>query len=109
MRRSEAARYARWGAAVALVFAALTVGIYLKRGWTRHREQRNAPPAPAMDVERQSTVLTFSKVEENRTIFTVEASKSTDFRGLNATDLEGVKITIFGKEDRKSTRLNSSH
>jgi lipopolysaccharide export system protein LptA len=98
MRKSEAARYARWSAAVALVFAALTVGIYLKRGWTRLIERRNAPPAPAVDVERQSTVLTFSKVEENRTIFTVEASKSTDFRGLNATDLEGVKITIFGKD-----------
>ena len=98
MRKSEAARYARWSAAVALVFAGLTVGIYLKRGLTRFREQRNAPPAPAVDVERQSTVLTLSKVEENRTIFTVEASKSTDFRGLNATDLEGVKITIFGKD-----------
>ena len=83
---------------MALVFAGLTVGIYLKRGWTRTIERRNAPPAPAVNVERQSTVLTFSKVEENRTIFTVEASKSTDFRGLNATDLEGVKITIFGKD-----------
>ena len=98
MKKSEAARYARWSAAVALVFAGLTVGIYLKRGWTRLRERRNAPPAPAVNVERQSAVLTFSKVEENRTIFTVEASKSTDFRGLNATDLEGVKITIFGKD-----------
>ncbi len=83
---------------MALVFAALTVGIYLKRGWTRLIERRNAPPPTAVNVERQSTVLTFSKVEENRTIFTVEASKSTDFRGLNATDLEGVKITIFGKD-----------
>ena len=83
---------------MALVFAGLTVGIYLKRGWTRIIERRKAPPAPAVNVERQSTVLTFSKVEENRTIFTVEALKSTDFRGLNATDLEGVKITIFGKD-----------
>jgi len=63
MRKSEAARYARWSAAVALVFAALTVGIYLKRGWTRLIERRNAPPPTAVNVERQSTVLTFSKVE----------------------------------------------
>jgi LPS export ABC transporter protein LptC len=98
MRKSEAAKYARWSVAAALVFAGLTVGVYLKRGWTRIIERRNAPPASPVNVERQSSLLTFSKVEENRTIFTVEASKSTDFRGLNATDLEGVKITIFGKD-----------
>lgn len=97
MRKSEAAKYARWSAAAALLLATLTVGVYLKRGWTRLVERRNAPPAPAVNVERQSSLLTFSKVEQNRTIFTVEASKSIDFKGLNATDLEGVKITIFGK------------
>jgi lipopolysaccharide export system protein LptA len=104
MRKSEAAKYARWSAALALVCVALTVGVYLKRGWTRHNERKNAPPAAPVNVERQSSLLTFSKVEQNRKIFTVEASKSIDFKGLNASDLEGVKITIFGKEgDRHDT------
>ncbi len=98
MKKSEAARYARWSAAVALVFVGLTVGVYLKRGWTRHVERKNAPPSAPVDVERQSSHLTFSKGEGTRKTFTVEASKSTDFKGLNASDLEGVKITIFGKE-----------
>jgi len=96
MRKSEAARYARWSAAVALVFAGLTVGLYLKRGYTRHIERKNAPPAAPVDVERQSSHLTFSKGEGTHKIFTVEASKSIDFKGANASDLEGVKITIFG-------------
>jgi lipopolysaccharide export system protein LptA len=98
MRKSEAARYARWSAAVALVFAGLTVGLYLKRGYTRHIERKNAPPSAPLDVERQSSHLAFSKGEGTRKIFTVEASKSIDFKGANASDLEGVKITIFGKE-----------
>ncbi len=96
MLKSEAARYARWSAAVALLFAGLTVGLYLKRGYTRHIERKNAPPSAPVDVERQSSHLTFSKGEGTHKIFTVEASKSTDFRGANASDLEGVKITIFG-------------
>src|SRR5258706_3658665 len=96
MRKSEAARYARWSAAVALVFAGLTVGLYLKRGYTRHIERKNAPPSAPVDVERQSSHLTFSKGEGTHKIFTVEASKSIDFKGANASDLEGVKITIFG-------------
>src|SRR5260370_7519885 len=97
MRKSEAARYARWSGAVALVFVGLTVGMYLKRGWARHIERKNAPPSAPVDVERQSSHLTFSKGEGVRKIFTVEASKSTDFKGANASDLEGVKITIFAK------------
>jgi len=107
MRKSEAARYARWSAAVALVVAGLTVGLYLKRGWTRHIERKNAPPSAPVDVERQSTGLTFSKGEGTRKIFTVEASKSIDFKGANASDLEGVKITIFGKEGARHDTMET--
>src|SRR5262245_24554738 len=107
MKKSEAARYARWSATLALVCAGLTAGVYLYRGWTRHVERKNAPPAPAVNVERQSSLLTFSKVEQNQKIFTVEASKSFDFKGLNATDLEGVKITIFGKEGSRHDTMET--
>jgi lipopolysaccharide export system protein LptA len=107
MRKSEAAKYARWSAAAALLCASLTLGVYLKRGWTRYNERKNAPPPPAVNVERQSTKLTFSKGEGVRTVFTVEALKSTDFKGLNATDLEGVKVTIFGKDGTRHDTLET--
>src|SRR5262245_21396993 len=107
MKKSEAAKYARWSAAAALVCAALTVGVYLKRGWTRYNERKNAPPAPALNVERQSSKLTFSKGEGTRTVFAVEAMKSTDFKGLNASDLEGVRVTIFGKDGARHDTLET--
>jgi lipopolysaccharide export system protein LptA len=97
MKRSEAARYARWCALAALVFAMITGGIYLQRKWAEHKEIRQAPPPLAEDQERQSIGLTLSKHEGERTIFTVEASKSTDFKGKDISLLEDVKITIFGK------------
>ena len=97
MRRSEAARYARWSAAVALLLACLTAGVYLKRGWQRIRERRLAPPAAPVNVEKQSSGLTFSKMDGPRKIFTVEASKSTDFKDKGASLLENVKVTMFGK------------
>jgi lipopolysaccharide export system protein LptA len=97
MLRSEAARYARWSAAVALVLASATAIVYLNRGWIRHVERKNAPPPAPVDVTRQSAGITFKKEEQNRTIFVVEASKSTDFKGQDASLLEEVKITIFGK------------
>src|SRR5882672_5672387 len=107
MRKSEAAKYARWSAVLAMVFAGLTVGVYLKRGWTRHMEKKHAPAAAPVNVERQSTGLKFSKGEGTQKVFTVEASKSIDFKGLNASDLEGVKITIFGKEGARHDTMET--
>ncbi|HKN74993.1 MAG TPA: LPS export ABC transporter periplasmic protein LptC [Candidatus Acidoferrum sp.] len=104
MRRSEAARYARWSAAVALLLACLTAGVYLKRGWQRIIERKAAPPPAPVNVEKQSSGLTFSKMDGPRKIFTVEASKSTDFKDQNASLLENVIVTIFGKfGDRHDT------
>jgi lipopolysaccharide export system protein LptA len=98
MKRSESARYARWSALVAVVLAASTGGVYLKRQYRAHVEKKNAPPAPPRDVERQSSGITFSKGDGTRTIFTVQASKSTDFKGQDASLLEDVHITVFGKK-----------
>jgi len=53
--------------------------------------------ARAQDVTRLSSGLTFSKMDGDRKIFTVEASKATDFKDKDASLLEEVKITIFGK------------
>jgi lipopolysaccharide export system protein LptA len=104
MRRSEAARYARWSAAVAVLLACLTAGVYLKRGWQRIAERKKAPPPAPLNVEKQSSGLTLSKMDGPRKIFTVEASKSTDFKDQDASLLENVKVTIFGKlGDRHDT------
>jgi lipopolysaccharide export system protein LptA len=97
MKRSHARRYARWSALLAFVLAAATGVVYLKRQWAARVETKNAPPPAPRDVERQSSGLTFSKVDGTRTVFTVQASKSTDFRGQDASLLEDVRITVFGK------------
>lgn len=107
MRRSEAARYARWSAAVALLLACLTAGVYLKRGWQRIADRRKAPPPAAVNVEKQSSGLTFSKMDGPRKIFTVEASKSTDFKDREASLLENVKVTIFGKTGQRHDTMQT--
>jgi lipopolysaccharide export system protein LptA len=107
MKRSEAARYARWSAAVALLLAGVTTAVYLERGWRRHVEKKKAPLAAPHDVTRLFSGLTFSKVEQNRTIFTVQASKSTEFKDKDASLLEDVKITIFGKTGERHDTIHT--
>ncbi|HLZ91556.1 MAG TPA: LptA/OstA family protein [Candidatus Acidoferrum sp.] len=97
MLRSEATRYARWSAFAALVLAGVTLFVYLHRDWVRHVERKNAPPAAPVDVARQSAGINFKQGDKNRTIYEVSASKSTDFKGQDASLLEDVRITIFGK------------
>jgi lipopolysaccharide export system protein LptA len=97
MKRSEAALYARWSALAALVLALVTGGIYLRRQWIAHVERTQAPPPLTGDKERQSIGLTLSKGEGDRTVFTLQASKSTDFKGQDISLLEDVKVTVFGK------------
>jgi lipopolysaccharide export system protein LptA len=101
MRRSEAAKYARWSAAAALLLASVTAGVYFERKWVAYREKQKAPPPAPLDVTRRSNGLTFSKMDGNQKIFTVEASKATDFRDKEASLLEDVKITIFGKSGER--------
>jgi LPS export ABC transporter protein LptC len=98
MKRSEAARYARWSAVLAILLAVITAAVYVKHGVAARAQKKGAPPAAPVNVERQSNGLTFSKMEGQRKIFTVEASKSTEFRNQDDSLLEEVKITIFGQQ-----------
>ncbi len=107
MKRSEAAKYARWSAAAALLLATLTTGVYLEHKWVAYREKQKAPPPAPQDVTRLSSGLTFSKGEGTQKIFTVEASKVTDFKGKDASLLEDVKITIFGKRGERHDTMHT--
>src|SRR5215471_8019155 len=107
MKRSEAAKYARWSAAVALCLAGVTAAVYLARGWQRMIAKKNAPPPAPAYVDRQSSGISFSKLEGTQTIYTVEASHSTNFKGEAASLLEDVKITVFGKEQNRNDILHT--
>src|SRR5277367_511376 len=97
MKRSEAARYARWSALTALTLLSITGAAYLRRQWVAHVERVKAPPPLTEEKERQSIGLTVSKNEGERTVFTVKASKSTDLKGQDISLLEQVEVTNFGK------------
>lgn len=106
MRTSEAARYARWSAMAAGMIAAVTLSVFLYRAWEARQERKRAPQPAPPSVERQSSALTFSKVEKDQTIFTVRASRSTEFKVNGENLLEDVRVTIFG---RQGTRRDTLH
>lgn len=107
MNRKDAARYARWSAMVAFLLAGTTGVIYAGRMWVAYRERLKAPAPLPQNEEKQFTTLNIKKVEGTRTIFAVEASKSTDLKGQNISLLEDVLITVYGKNGDRNDVIHT--
>ncbi|MGH9704801.1 MAG: LPS export ABC transporter periplasmic protein LptC [Candidatus Acidiferrales bacterium] len=107
MRTTEAARYARWSAMAALSIAVVVAGFYSLRVWREAIARRHAPPPVPEEVHQQSAAFSFSKVDGDRTIFTVRASHATEFKDQNKSVLEDVWITIYGKESNRYDNLHA--
>ena len=84
--------------------AASVAGVYLHRAWVARRERALAPPAVPSTVEESSAGFSFSKVEGDRTIYTVRAANATQYKAGNRNLLEDVWITFYGEQgDRNDT------
>jgi LPS export ABC transporter protein LptC len=104
MRNSEAQKYARWSLAAAGVLAAMVAGVYLRNIWVARQAEKKAPPAVPPTVEQRSNEFSYSKVEGQRTIYTVQASRTTEFKEGSRNLLEDVTIIVYGKKgDRNDT------
>ena len=108
MRNAEAARYARWAAAIALIIAATVAGVFIRRSLKFNRAQREAPKPVAVTIQQESAEFTFSKVEQDRTIYTVKASRATQFKDQDASELEDVTITAFGRDSSRNDTLRTN-
>ena len=107
MNRKDAARYARWSALLAFLLAGTTGMIYVRRTWVAYRERQKAPAPLPQNEEKRFTTLNIKKVEGTRTIYAVEASKSTDLKGQDISLLEDVRITVYGKNGDRNDVIHT--
>jgi lipopolysaccharide export system protein LptA len=108
MKTSEAAKYARWAATAAVALALIVVGVYAWRRWQVAQAQKEAPAPVPVEVQRQSETFSFSKVEGERTLFTIRASQVTELREGGKSLLEDVWITIFGRSGQRFDNIHAS-
>ncbi len=107
MQNKEAARYARWAAIVAGTIAVVVVGVYSHRAMRESRSHQIQPRAVPATVQQQSDQTTFSKVEGDRTIFTVRASHATEYKDQNTYLLEDVWMTIYGRDGKRNDNIHT--
>jgi LPS export ABC transporter protein LptC len=107
MRNSEAQRYARWSAAVAALIALIVAGVYLWNLWLAKQAAKKAPPAVPPTIEQRSNEFSYSKVEGQRTIYTIRASHTTEFKEGSRNLLEDVDIVVYGKKGERNDTLRT--
>lgn len=107
MRNSEAQRYARWSLAAAGLLALIVAGVYLRNSYLARQEAKKAPPAVPPTVEQRSDEFSYSKVEGQRTIYTIKASRATEFKEGNRSVLEDVDIVVYGKKGDRNDSLRT--
>ncbi len=107
MQNKEAARYARWAAIVAGLVALVVIGVYSRRAIRESEARKSGPKAVPSTVQQQSDQMTFSKVEGDRTIFTVRASHATEYKDQNSYLLEDVWVTIYGRDGNRNDNIHT--
>ncbi|HEV2290038.1 MAG TPA: LPS export ABC transporter periplasmic protein LptC [Candidatus Acidoferrales bacterium] len=108
MKNKEAARYARWSAGVAIAIVLVVFAIYLRGRIGARVMQKNLPaPVPA-SVAQESAGFAISRTVNHRVLFTVRASRATEYKDQNRSLLEDVLITIYGKEGDRDDSVRAS-
>src|SRR5438445_10293835 len=97
MRTTEAARYARWSAGIAVLLVVLVACVYGARDWQSRQARKKVPAAVPSSVQQRSAGFSFSKVVGDRTEFTVRASRASDFLEGGRSLLEELWITDYGR------------
>jgi LPS export ABC transporter protein LptC len=109
MRNSEAQKYARWSLAAAGLLAVAVAGVYARNMWVARQAEKKAPPPVPPTIEQLSNEFSYSKVEGQRTIYTVKASRTTEFKEGSRNLLEDVAIVVYGKKgDRNDSLLTKA-
>jgi lipopolysaccharide export system protein LptA len=107
VRNQEAARYGRWAAIAAGLIVLAVAGVYVQRAMREARARRAAPPIVPATVQQRSADFSYSDVEQGRTIFTIRASRATQFRDQNRALLEDVWISIYGRQGDRDENIHT--
>jgi lipopolysaccharide export system protein LptA len=107
LRNREAARYARWSALTAGLIALAVVALYAERSFREARAWHKAPKAVPLTVQQESSQFSFSKEEGNHKVFTIRASRATQYKDQNRAVLDDVWITIYGRDGSRYDNIHT--
>jgi lipopolysaccharide export system protein LptA len=106
LRNQQARRYARWAAFAAGLLAFFVFGIYAVRAIRAARRHSVVASVPASVKQRMQT-FSYNGMEQNRIVFTIRASRATQFKANAPALLEDVWITIYGRQGDRTDNIHT--
>ena len=85
---------------LALAAVAVVGGFYMRARMELRRALRDLPGKVGIDIQQTSEGFTMSKSEGGRTLFTIHASKATQFKQGGHATLHNVNILVYGQAIR---------
>lgn len=107
MRTSQANKLARWAAGAAVALTCVSIAAYGWKQWQAREAAKQAPPVVPQAVQKRTETFSYSKVEGERTLFTIRASQATEYKEGGKSKLEDVWITIYGKSSKRSDNIHT--
>src|SRR5580704_10337048 len=92
---------------MAVVIALAVAGVYAKRAIQTARARRSVPTVVPATVQQQSAEFKFTKMEQDRAIFTIRASQATRYKDQDRSLLEDVWITIYGRAGDRNDNIHT--
>ena len=95
-----------WFAVLALAAVAVVGGFYFRARMAMRDALRDLPGKVGIDIQQTSEGFTMSKSEGGRTLFTIHASKATQFKQGGHATLHNVYIIVYGRQSDRFDRIS---
>ncbi len=103
---SSVLRLRRWFALIAILMIATVAGMYFYARWSLNKAVHTIPEKLGVEIRQTADGFSISKSEQDRTQFTVSASKAVQFKEGGKAELHNVKIIVYGKDASRFDRIS---
>jgi lipopolysaccharide export system protein LptA len=97
-----------WFAVLALLAVAVVSGFYLRARMEMHNALKGLPGKLGIEIQQTSEGFSLSKSEGGRTLFTIHASKATQFKEGGRAELHDVNIVVYGRQSDRFDQIYGS-
>ncbi len=90
---------------MALAAVAVVAGFYLRARFEMRTALKNLPGKLGIEIQQTSEGFSLSKSEGGRTLFTIHASKATQFKAGGRAELHDVNIVVYGRRSERFDQI----
>jgi len=94
-----------WFAVLALAAVAVVAGFYIRARMEFRNALKNLPGKLGIEIQQTSEGFSLSKSEGGRTLFTIHASKATQFKAGGRAELHDVNIVVYGRQSERFDQI----